>query len=135
MTKGNGLIVDWGCEAEAVSVHSIEELDALLDHLDSLARATAPFLVVLVSDEGSSLTIGVGREESVAEFSDGSDEGASFASIPDPTRTGAPLVFELDGEPNEMLAELATPAEATREAARYFFANGGRDPALRWEAS
>jgi hypothetical protein len=135
MSKSDAVIVEWGSEAEAVTVHSVEELDALLDHLESLARATAPFLVVLVGAEGSSLTIGLGCEESVAQYSDGTDEGPSFASIPDPGRKGAPLVFELDGEPNEMLAELGTPNESTRQAARYFFAKRERDPLLRWEAN
>lgn len=135
MSKSDAVIVEWGSEAEAVTVHSIEELDALLDRLESLARATAPFLVVLVGAEGSSLTIGLGREDSVAQYSDGTDDGPSFASVPDPSRKGAPLVFELDGEPNEMLAELATPADSTRQAARHFLAEGGRDPLLRWESN
>lgn len=136
MTKSDGVFVEWGSEAEAVSVRSLVELDALLDDLECLARSTgAPFLVVLVAGDGSSLTIGVGRDESVASFSDGSDDALSFASIPIPDRKGEPLVFELDGEPNEMLAELSTPAESTRQAARYFFSEGGRDPQLRWEAS
>jgi hypothetical protein len=135
MSKSEAVIVEWGSEAEAVSVHSVEELDALLDRLESLARATAPFLVVLVDAAGSSLTIGLGCDESVAQYADGSDDGASFASIPDPERKGAPLTFELDGEPNEMLAELGTPNEATRQAARYFFAKRERDPQLRWESN
>ena len=135
MSKSDAVFIEWGSEAEAVAVTSLEELDARLDDLESLARSTAPFLVVLVGPDGSTLTIGLGRDESIAQYSDGTDDGPSFASVPIANRTGEPLVFELDGEPNELLAELATPSEATRQAARYFFTKRGRDPMLRWEAN
>lgn len=135
MSKSEGVFVEWGGESAGASVKSLGELDALLDDLECLARSTAPFLVVLVGPDGSSLTIGLGRDESIAQYSDGTDDGPSFASVPVANRTGEPLVFELDGEPNEMLAELSTPSESTRQAARYFFTERGRDPQLRWEAS
>jgi hypothetical protein len=140
MSKGNAVFVEWGNDAAAVSVTSLEELDSLLDDLECMGRSTAPFLVVLVGADGSSLTIGVGRDESIAQYSDGTDDGPSFAGVAandttNSAQTCAPLVFELDGEPNEMLAELATPSESTRQAARYFFTERGRDPRMRWEPS
>src|SRR5947209_10160757 len=88
MPETAAVFVEWGSLAEAVSVKSLEELDALLDDLECLARSTAPFLVVLADSEGSSLTIGVGRDESIAQYSDGSDDGLSFSSIPVPGRKG-----------------------------------------------
>ena len=136
MAKSLAVTVEWGTSPEeSLVVHSVEELDALLDQLDSLGRATEPFLTTIMDSEGRTLTIGLGAAESVAQFCDDADDGLSYASVPDPDRKGPTLVFALEGMPNEMLAELATPNEAMRDAARHFFAHGERCPALRWESS
>jgi hypothetical protein len=136
MAKSDAVTVEWGtAPEESIAVHSVEELDALLDQLDSLGRATDPFLTTIMDAAGRTLTIGLGGLESVAQFCDDADDGLSYASVPDPARTGAKLVFALEGMPNEMLAELGTPNDAARTAARHFFAHGERCPTLRWESS
>jgi hypothetical protein len=136
MAKSDEVTVEWGTSPEeSIAVHSVEELDALLDQLDSLGRATEPFLTTIMDAAGRTLTIGLGGNESVAQFCDDADDGLSYASVPDPARTGPKLVFSLEGMPNEMLAELGTPNDSARNAARHFFAHGQRCPSLRWESS
>ena len=136
MAKSDAVTVEWGTSPEEnIAVHSAEELDALLDQLDSLGRATEPFLTTIMDAAGRTLTIGLGGLESVAQFCDDADDGLSYASVPDPARTGPKLVFSLEGMPNEMLAELGTPNDSARTAARHFFAHGQRCPTLRWESS
>ena len=136
MAKRDAVTVEWGTSPEeSIAVHSVEELDALLDQLDSLGRATEPFLTTIMDAAGRTLTIGLGGLESVAQFCDDADDGLSYASVPDPARTGPKLVFSLESMPNEMLAELGTPNDSARTAARHFFAHGQRCPTLRWESS
>ena len=108
MAKSDAVTVEWGTSPEeSIAVHSVEELDALLDQLDSVGRATEPFLTTIMDAAGRTLTIGLGGLESVAQFCDDADDGLSYASVPDPART----------------------------AARHFFAHGQRCPTLRWESS
>jgi hypothetical protein len=136
MAKSDAVTVEWGTSREeSIAVRSVEELDALLDQLDSLGRATEPFLTTIMDAAGRTLTIGLGGLESVAQFCDDADDGLSYASVPDPKRTGPKLVFALEGMPNEMLPELGTPNDEARAAARHFFAHGERCPSLRWESS
>jgi hypothetical protein len=136
MAKSDAVTVEWGTSpGESLAVRSVEELDALLDQLDSLGHATEPFLTTIMDAHGRTLTIGLGGPESIAQFCDDADDGLSYASVPDPARTGPKLVFALEGMPNEMLAELGTPNDASRAAARHFFAHGERCPSLRWESS
>jgi immunity protein Imm1 of predicted polymorphic toxin system len=117
-----------------VAVGSVQELDALLDRLTREAQAELPFVVSLAREDGSTLSIGLGREESVANYVSGSWDPPYYVSRGDPDRTGA-VEFVYSGEMTEYPPWSAIPAEDAREAMRHFFTTGELSPKLEWAES
>jgi Immunity protein Imm1 len=114
-----------------VAVGSVQELDALLDRLTIEAENDRPFMVALAREDRSSLSIGLGRDESVASYVSGSWDPPYYISRGDPGRA-EPIAFHYSGEMTEFPPWSAIPVEDAREAMRHFFTTGELWPELDW---
>jgi hypothetical protein len=121
-----------GWERNEIVVGSVQELDALLDRLTEEAEAAdQPLIVVLGLEDGSTLSIGVGRPYSVLDYVDGSHDPPYFVSRGD-TERREPVRFLFSGEMSEFPPWSAIPIDAAREAMRYFFETGQLSPEIDW---
>lgn len=120
----------WG--QSEVAVPSLQELDALLDRLDAEAERDTPFMVTLAREDGSTLSIGLGRPESTASYVGADGDPPYYMSRGDLGRDD-PIEFFSGGEMTEFAPESAVPAEAAREALRVFYETGDLSPNLDWE--
>jgi Immunity protein Imm1 len=116
----------------AVPVGSVAELDRLLERLTAEADAEQPFIVTLGRDDDSSLSIGLGRPESVASYISPGLGPPHFLSRGGGGHDG-PVEFVFSGEVTEYPPESAIPAEAAREALRVYFETGELTSELDWE--
>jgi hypothetical protein len=122
--------LEW--EHHEVRVESVEELDELVDRLTAEAESGQPFIVTLGRDDDSSLSIGVGRAESVASYiSPGL--GPPHLISRGETEHDGPVEFVFSGEITEYPPWSAVPAEAAREALRVFYRSGELSPVIDWE--
>lgn len=120
----------WG--QSEVAVHSLQELDALVDRLDAEAGRDTPLMVTLAREDGSTLSIGLGRPESTASYVSADGDPPYYMSRGDLGRDD-PIEFFSGGEMTEFAPESAIPAEAAREALRVFYETGELSPNLDWE--
>jgi hypothetical protein len=107
----------WAEDREA-AVEDVAELDAILDRLTVLAGNGQPFIVELVTDDGSTMSMGLGLPQSVLSYLPGSLNPPymeSFAGAGDEA-----LAFYYRGELSEFSPETAIPVEQARDALRYF---------------
>jgi hypothetical protein len=124
-------VVAW--DQNEVAVHSVRELDALLDRLSAEAERDTPFMVTLAREDGSTLSIGLGRPESTASYVSGTFDPPYFASRGDGAGEGAPVEFVFSGEITEFPPWSVVPTEAARQALRVFFETGELSPEIDWE--
>jgi hypothetical protein len=115
-----------------VAVRSVSELDALLDRLTAEAESGVPFMVTVARPDGATLSIGLGRAESVASYVSGSLDPPYFGSRGDGEREEH-IEFVFGGELTEFPPGSAVPTEAAREALRVFFETGELSPKIGWE--
>lgn len=126
------LKVQWGPASE-LQVDSVEQLDVLLDQLDSEHHADEAILVVVESDDsGNTLTIGVGRNLSVLSFVPGSGDPPYYSSVGD-EESEELVTFRYMGESTEFPLRKCIPRELAREAVRHFAATGERSDQVSWE--
>jgi hypothetical protein len=111
---------------------AIEDESTLSDALASAERdaATAPLIAELRSSSGAALTIGLGREVSVATFAATLDP-PYFVSRGETGRQ-EPLVFFRDGHWSEFDGGAAIPPASARNAVHEFFATGARPSSVAW---
>ena len=115
-----------------VPVTSVEELDRILDELTAEAESGQPFIVTLGRDDDSSLSIGVGRPESVASYISPGLSPPHFISRGEVEHDG-PVEFVFSGEITEYPPWSAVPAETARAALRLFYETGELSPQVDWE--
>ena len=120
----------WG--RSEVAVHSLQELDALVDRLAAEAERDMPFMVTLAREDGTTLSIGLGREESTLSHVSADGEPPYHMSRGDLARD-EPIEFFSGGEMTEFAPESAIPAGAAREALRFFYETGELSPKVDWE--
>jgi hypothetical protein len=120
----------WG--QSEVAVHSPQELDALLDRLSAEAERDLPFMVTLARADDATLSIGLGRPESVASYVGAGGDPPYYISRGDLGRD-EPIEFLSGGEMTEFAPESAVPAGAAREALRVFYETGELSPSIVWE--
>jgi hypothetical protein len=122
--------VSW--EGNEVPVASTSELDALVDQLTLQAREKLPFIVTVARPDGATLSIGVGRDESVASYVPASLDPPYYLS-----RSGAqrsePIEFVFSGQASEYPPESVISVEAARRALRTFFETGELTGEIAWE--
>ena len=117
----------------AKDVGSTNELDAILDAAAARARSEGRRIIAqLTHDNGCILAIGLGGEESVLCFFEDGD-GPSYTSVGRYERDGEPTIFEFAGDVSEIFPAMMITNEASRNAARHFFATGERAPSVRWD--
>lgn len=120
----------WG-ETDRASVQSVRELDWYLDRLSRQALKGDPFIVQLRNEAGASLSMGLGRPESVVNHRASADP-PYYTSVGDPNADGL-SVFYYFGQWTELHRKHAIPVEQAREAMRLFVATGLRPDNITWE--
>jgi Immunity protein Imm1 len=120
-----------GWDRNEVVVASVQELDALLDRITAEAEADLPMIAVLGREDGSTLSIGLGRPYSVLSFLDGSYDPPYFISRGEEERS-EPVAFVFSGEMSEFPPWSAIPTEQARESMRHFFETGELSPKVDW---
>ena len=123
-------ILTW--DGNEVAIGSAAELDALLDRLTAEAESTTPFMVTVARPDGATLSIGLGRADSVASYVSGSLDPPYFTSRGDGERSD-PVEFLSGGEMTEFPPASAVPTAAAREALRVFLRTGELWPAVDWD--
>ena len=118
----------WGMN-ESIALASIEDAVSLLDRLDEQARGKG-MIVQATHENGCTLAIGVGLDESVLTFFDG--HGQPWVSVGERDREDY-LTFEFGGDISEMMGAKAVPVDKARAAVRDFFKSGERPALINWE--
>jgi Immunity protein Imm1 len=131
-------------DEEAIEVNSIEELDEVLDrwHAELMADEDAR-LVTLSASPDLSLTIGLGNEESVLNWTDESDTSAPYMTTRNPDYDfNTPddddeedMEFAFGNTWNQYPTRVLIPIVTAREAMREFFTTGNRPTNVDWVSS
>lgn len=123
--------VMWGEGGEA-RVVSIAELDQLLDDLAREAERDKPLIVELISDEGATLSVGLGHpERTVAGFMTSLDP--PYLQSWGGDSTAEELVFYYAGSYSDYPPESGIPVDQAREALRRFFRTGALPDNIAWQ--
>lgn len=126
------VVWDWG-KGGVATVHSVEELDSVLDRVDEDARASSlPTLVDIVGPEREHLTIGLGLDSSILLFDWSDVQRPGYRSLGDVDDDGD-VHFMYGGSYTEFSTMSAIPATIAREAARLFFRDPGLPSNVEWE--
>lgn len=121
----------WG-EDESAMVRDAEELDALLDRLTREAEQGEPFVVELVGDAGASLSVGIGRPMSVANYVSASLEPPYLQSVGSSSEVDE-ISFHYQGAWSEYPSRCAIPVEQARAALRRFLNAEAAPDNIVWE--
>lgn len=112
-------------------VRNVQELDSVLDTIHAQNR-TVPIITTLESPEnGDSLAIGLGAEESVLSFVAGDGDPPYLASRGD-NASSEPIVFQFMGDWSEFPGKCAISLDAARAAMREFFSTGKLSDDIVW---
>jgi hypothetical protein len=114
------LLLAWGPDG-AAEVDDVDRLDAMLDQLTREAEIDDPFVVDLVSEEHGTLSLGLGRPETVLSFVLPSHDPPYYASRGTNGSADGFVEFFYAGSLSEYPREQAVPIDVGREAARRFF--------------
>ena len=129
---GMGATVSWNG-----GHNHIEDESQLLTLLDELDRSQPPdahdMADILPDGSETTLTIGLGRDETVLSLTPVSGDPPYFASKGDSAAQGF-VVFFYGGSYSEFPRSYAIPNSVGREVAASFVANGGQRPTeINWE--
>lgn len=118
---------------EAASRVPVDTEDELMERLRDIARtaAEAPPLVELLMADGSSLAIGVGREQSVVNYIRSPDEPDYLSKGSEAAQE--PPVFYYHGTYSDFPPDAAVSAEDAYEAMRRFYRSGERPDNIQWQ--
>jgi Immunity protein Imm1 len=130
MTHENQWRLEWGENGVSV-VDSLKALDQRLDELAAPAKAK-PFMAELISPEGNSLALGLGREKSVMSWVSASQDPPYFASKGHVDAEGT-IVFYYRGDWSEFPCWSAVPTSTARQAMREFFNTRALPSGVAWE--
>jgi hypothetical protein len=116
---------------ERAEVHSLQQLDLLVDHLTTEANADAPFTVDLHANPRTGLLIVLGREESHVEFYS-ADSRPPIVTCRGSWEDDELIVFYYRGHHSELPKRAWIPIEDDRETLRRYFLTGKRPENIRW---
>jgi len=126
----SGWTIRWDGDRSA-AVRDLAELDATLDRLASDHPGDQAILAEVVAPSEDSLSVGLGREESVLSFVSASGDPPYYTSLGDPAAEGG-VSFSFSRAWSEFPRRSLIPSTAAREAVRQFFTTGSRTDAVRW---
>jgi len=120
-------------EDQSVPIHGPQELDKTLDALACQAEYDKhPLIVELVQPNDATLSIGVGRDESVLNYSRSPDP-PYYTSLGDQDQDESDVVaYYYYGHWSEFPRRSCVPNDKAREAARRFLTDGERPNNVRW---
>jgi hypothetical protein len=116
----------WGSSATEIATR--DELRAIAA---AIRASGQPTMLFLEADNGKTLVVGLGHEESVLTFVE--PDGGSFHSRGDTEREGF-LSFLCRDQVDEFMAEMAVPEGDAVVAAEAFVETAERPPGVTWEA-
>lgn len=125
------LKASWG-EVPEVALGTVEELDRLLDQLQSEHSESPVLVMVELTASGDSLMIGLGKEDSVVNFVSGSGNPPYWVSV-GPHEEHDLVVFDFMGSHTEILRRHLIPVSLARHAMRVFVQTGTLCPNVQWE--
>ncbi len=121
-----------GGELQTAEANSSDELADQLESLSTEALANPPFMVDLISEDGSSLSIGLGRGISVAAFSSAEGNPPYYVSLGSFTDMPETIVYYGGGQWTEFPGVSAVPLDDALDATRRFQATGRLPDNLKW---
>jgi len=123
--------VAWGASgSNRAEIGSVEELDLLIDHLEQSAQR--PLILDLVIPGTGSLSMGVGREETVLSFVPESQDPPYFHSV-GPIEDGEDLIFYYYDQWTDFPHRQAIPISQGREVLRRFLTERTLPDVIQWE--
>lgn len=125
--------IRWDSSHET-TVHTIEDLDLVLDQLQKGSTAAPILATVELPSSGDSLSIGLGREESVLNFVSGSGDPPYWSSVGKYEEEDA-VIFNIMGEFSEIPLRHLIPMDAARQVVRDFAQTGKLSDKVTWEES
>jgi hypothetical protein len=125
------LKASWG-ELSEFALGTVEELDRLLDQLQSEHSASPVLVMVEFSASGDSLMIGLGKEDSVVNFVSGSGNPPYWVSVGNHAEHDL-VVFDFMGSHTEILRRHLIPVSLARHAMRVFVQTGTLCRNVQWE--
>jgi hypothetical protein len=125
--------IKWDASPEA-TVQTIDELDRQLDRLQQDCIAAPVLATVELLSSGDSLSIGLGRAESVLNFVSGSGDPPYWSSVGERKEDDA-VGFNFMGELSEIPLRHLIPIDMARQAVRDFVQSGKLSARVKWEES
>ncbi len=119
--------IEWG---DSETVVTVEQLDALLDHLHEQAVGKSPMLVTINGPAGA-LTVGLGYSQSVLSFVL-PDGDPPYLVSGNKTRDETEVDFFLDGHHSPFAARHLVPIGVARKAVQVFVEHGALLSEVRW---
>jgi hypothetical protein len=121
----------WG-EHHERTISSLAELDQTLDAIHAeFAPAKMGMLAELYAEDGSSLTMGLGRDQTVVTYAGPDGMPPYYLSEGDPLETGL-VRFHISNQDSEFPRSALVSASRAREAMRTFFRTGRLPPEIKW---
>ena len=121
-------------EKPEVAIGTVEELDRLLDQLQQENIPSPVLVTVELQSSGDSLSIGLGRKESVLNFVSGSGNPPYWSSVGEHEEDEA-VGFNFMGELSEIPLRHLIPLDLARQAVRDFVRTGKLSQIVKWEES
>ena len=121
-------------EKPEVAIGTVEELDRLLDQLQQENIPSPVLVTVELPSSGDSLSIGLGRNESVLNFVSGSGNPPYWSSVGEHEEEEA-VSFNFMGELSEIPLRHLIPLDLARQAVRDFVSTGKLSQKVKWEES
>jgi hypothetical protein len=121
-------------QVERRTVSSLTEIDDALDEIEQHAEKTEPPIADLSNPEGDTLSIGLGRSQSMLSWISRSLDPPYFASKGQGSTGEADyVVFYAGGQWSEFPSSNLISKESAREAVREFFVTGRLPTNVEWE--
>lgn len=121
-------------EKPEVGIGTVEELDRLFDQLQQENIPSPVLVTVELPSSGDSLSIGLGRAESVLNFVSGSGNPPYWSSVGEHEEDEA-VDFNFMGELSEIPLRHLIPLDLARQAVRDFVRTGKLSQKVKWEES
>jgi len=121
-------------ERPEVAIGTVEELDRLLDRIQQENIPSPVLVTVELQSSGDSLSIGLGRNESVLNFVSGSGNPPYWSSVGEHEEDEA-VGFNFMGELSEIPLRHLIPLDLARQALRDFVRTGKLSQIVKWEES